>query len=33
MYGTGFWKDFGKGFLKGFTETMKIGLPIVKMLV
>ena len=33
MYGTGFWQDFGKGFVKGFTTTMKIGLPLVKMLI
>lgn len=24
-----FWKDFGHGFKQGFTETMKVGLPIV----
>ncbi len=24
-----FWKDFGHGFKQGFTETMKVGLPLV----
>ena len=31
--GGDFWSDFGKGFVKGFTGTMKVGLPLVKALV
>jgi len=30
--GGSFWKDFGKGFKKGFTETAKIGIPIALQL-
>lgn len=33
MSGEGFWKDFGDGFVKGFTGTMKFAAPLLKMLV
>lgn len=33
MYGNGFWQDFGDGFVKGFTNTLKFALPMVKGLL
>jgi len=28
-----FWKDFGKGFKIGFTETLKVGVSIAKLII
>lgn len=33
MSGSGFWSDFGKGFVKGFTGAAKIGIPVAKLLL
>jgi hypothetical protein len=31
MEGAGFWSDFGEGFTKGFTKTLEVGLPLLKL--
>jgi hypothetical protein len=32
MHGSGWWKDFGKGFVKGFTKSIDIAKPLLPLL-